>query len=82
MLTAPHQSRVGERRVDQKIVKVERQMPRNSPREQKHHGWSTSYLVLAKEQGNKKTAPLCIKGIGRKILINTDLWLTRNITYI
>ena len=37
MLTAPRHSCVGERSVDHKIEKLERQLPENSPREEIPH---------------------------------------------
>ena len=40
-----------------------------------YHGCSTSSVVLVKEQGNIKVSPFFRKGIGRKIVIGTDLWL-------
>ena len=62
--------------------KLDCQMPNNSQLEERLHGVSTSYVVLVKEQGNTKIIPLCRKFVGRKIVIRTELCMTKHITYM
>ena len=57
-------------------------MPKNSPWEETHHGWSTSYIVLVREQGNKKTNPQVTWATTHKTEICADLRMTKYITYI
>ena len=40
MVTAPNYSRIGDRGVDQKVEKLERQTPMNLPLEERTHGCS------------------------------------------
>ena len=66
-----------------KDKKMECKTPKKSPREEKYHGCSTSSVVLAKEQVNIKVSPFFIKGIGRKIMVGTYLWLkNKSLIYI
>ena len=55
-------------------------MTNNSQLEEIPHGCSTSSVFLAKEKGNKKN--LCRKVIGSKIVICTQLCMTKYITYM
>ena len=82
MLTAPRYSRVGESRKYRKIAKLELKTPKISPREERHHGCSTSYVVLAREQGNTKTIPLCRRRVRKKGVICAYLCMTKYITYM
>ena len=72
--------RVVESHVDQKIVELELKTPNNYPWEQRHHGCSTSSVVHYKDKGSTKK--LFQKGGGSKIVICTELCMTKNITYI
>ena len=57
-------------------------MPKISLLEERHHGCSTSYIVLATEQVNSKIIPLFRKGVGKKTFICKYLCMTKYITYV
>ena len=82
MLTSARHSRVGERRVDRKIEKLELKIPKKSTQEEEHHGCSTSYVVLAREQGNTKIISLCRRVLGKKTLTPKYFYMTTYITYM
>ena len=67
MLTAPRYSRVGERGVDGEISKLERRTTKKSQLEERHHGFSTSSIVLAKESREHENNPTLQKRIGKEL---------------
>ena len=60
-LTTPRYSRIGERRVDGDIEKLELKATNESPCKERHHRCSASYVALAKKSRKYENTPILQK---------------------